>query len=65
MNPNAGNERPKRCACYSHNKTKYVCVGTEHMKSCKACGVRVREDLQKHPFYGWESACPHNRKLTP
>lgn len=62
MNPNAGKERPHNCAVYEHVKTKYVRCGGEHFKECRACGCRVREDMQDHPFWGWEDTCPHNAK---
>jgi hypothetical protein len=58
MDPNAGKQRPFNCAA-TGAKTKYVRHGGEHFKECRACGDRVREDMQEHWFFGWDNSCPH------
>lgn len=56
MNLNEVKERPQMCAA-GGAKTKYVRVGSGHFKECRACGTRIREDLQEHPFFGWNASC--------
>lgn len=32
------------------------------MVECVECGSEVRWDMQDHPFWGFKSSCPNNRR---
>lgn len=34
-------------------------MGLEHAQECHYCGMKVRDDLVDHPFFGFESGCSH------
>lgn len=39
-------------------ETDSVRSGCEHMQECRHCGMRVRDDMIEHPFFGFAAGCP-------
>jgi hypothetical protein len=43
-------------------ETRYVRT-TEHMETCRACGLSVRSDMVDHWFWGFAACCPLKKKV--
>jgi len=46
-------------ACHGAATTACRMSDMGHGQACRSCGMRVRDDLLDHPFFGFRAGCEH------